>query len=74
MYTLGKAEITALIRHIARFFKSGIQIYNSEVLDRTGRKTRRRTLAMKKRFEFHANAKKSWICQIASKLCRIQYK
>ena len=31
MDILGKAELTASIRHIARFLKSGIPIYNSEV-------------------------------------------
>ena len=31
--TLRKAELTALIRHIARFLKSGTPIYNSKVPD-----------------------------------------
>ena len=31
--TLEKAELTALIRDIARFLKSGTSIYNSEVPD-----------------------------------------
>ena len=52
MDTLKKAELSALIRHITRFLKSGIQIYNSK-----DRKTTRRTQATAKRFGFHANAK-----------------
>ena len=57
MDTLEKAEITALISHIATILKSGIPIYNSEVPNTSGRKTRRRTTqAMAKRYEFHANA------------------
>ena len=54
---LEKAEITASTRHIARFLKSGIPIYNSEVPDTTGRKTRRRrrTQTIAKCFVFHAN-------------------
>ena len=51
-----KAELTALTRHIARFLKSGIPIYNSEVPDTAGREARRRTQAIAKRFAFHANA------------------
>ena len=42
MDTLGKAELTASIRHIAIFLKSEILIYNSQVPDAAGRKTRRR--------------------------------
>ena len=42
MDTLEKAELTASIRHIARFLKSEIQIYNSEVPDTADRKTRGR--------------------------------
>ena len=58
MDTLEKAELTALIRHIAIYFKSGIPLYNSEVLDTAGRKTRRRrrTQAIAKRYAFHTNA------------------
>ena len=57
MDTLEKAELTASIRHIARFVKSGIPIYNSEVPDTADRKTRRRrTRAVAKRFAFHTNA------------------
>ena len=36
---LGKTEITASIRHIARLLKSGITIYNSDVQDTACRKT-----------------------------------
>ena len=57
MDTLEKAELTVLIRHIARLVKSGIPIYNSEVLDTADRKVRRRrTRAVAKRFAFHTNA------------------
>ena len=42
MDTLEKAELTASIRNIARFLKSGILIYNSEDPDNAGRKTGRR--------------------------------
>ena len=42
MNTLEKAELTTSIRHIERFLKSGISIYNSEVPDAAVRKTRRR--------------------------------
>ena len=45
MDSLEKAELTTSIGHIAKFLKSGMSIYNSEVPDMTGRKTRR-----KKRF------------------------
>ena len=56
--TLENAELTVSIRHIGRLLKSGIPIYNSEVPDMTGRKTRRRrrTQAITKRFAFHTNA------------------
>ena len=41
------------------FLKSGTPLYNSEVPDTAGRKTRRRrTQAIAKRFAFYANAKK----------------
>ena len=39
--TLKKAKLTISIRHIARFFKSGILIHNSEIRDTAGRKTKR---------------------------------
>ena len=58
MNTLEKAKLTASIRHIARFLKSGILIYNSEVSDTANSKTRkrgRRTEAIARRFAFHAN-------------------
>ena len=38
MDTLEKAEFTASFRHMERFLKSGIPIYNSEVPDTAGRK------------------------------------
>ena len=58
MDTLEKTEFTVSILHIARFLKSGIPIYNSEVSDTVGIKTRKgkRTQAIAKRFAFHANA------------------
>ena len=58
MDRLEKAELTALMCHVARFLKRGIPIHNSEVPDTAGRKTRkrrRRTEAIAKRFAFHAN-------------------
>ena len=59
MNTFEKAELTDLIRHIARLLKSGTPIYNFEVSDTAGRKTRRRrrTIATKIGFAFYANAK-----------------
>ena len=57
MDTLEKTEFAASIQHIARFLKSGIPIYISEDPDTAGRKTRRRTQAIAKRFAFYANAK-----------------
>ena len=59
MDTLKKAELTASIQHIARFLKSGIPIYNSEVPDTPGRKKKRRRRKPQttaKHFVFHANA------------------
>ena len=57
MDTLENAEFLASICNIARYLKSGIPIYNSEVLDMAGRKARRRiTQAVAKCFAFHANA------------------
>ena len=64
MDTLEKTELAALIRDIATFLKSGIPIYNCEVPDTAGRRTktkrrrrrRRRTQAITKRHEFHANS------------------
>ena len=58
MNTLERAELTALIRHVAKFLISGIPIFNSEVRDTAGRKTiRRRTPAIANSLAFHANAK-----------------
>ena len=59
--TLDKAKLTASVRHIERFPKSGIPIDNSEVPDTAGRKAkrrmrRRRTHAMAKHYAFHTNA------------------
>ena len=54
--TLEQAELTTSVRHIARLLKSGILIYSSEVPDMPGRKARRRTQAIAKRFLFHINA------------------
>ena len=57
MDTLEKAELTASIRCIGRFIKSGRPTYNSEVPDTAGKKTkRRRAQASAKRFAFYANA------------------
>ena len=57
MDTLEKAGLTASIRHIAILLKSEIPIYNSEVPDTAGRKTRRRrTHAIAKRYALYANA------------------
>ena len=43
-YNLEKTELTASVRRITRFLKSGIPIYNSEVPDTVGRKTRKRRI------------------------------
>ena len=58
MHILEKGELTASIHHIARFLKSGIPIYSSEVPDTAGRKLRKRRRAnvIAKRFACHANA------------------
>ena len=56
MNTLEQAQLSNSMRHIARFLKSGILIYDSEVPDRPGRKARIRTQAIAKRFVFHINA------------------
>ena len=40
MNTFEKAELTASTRSIERFSKSGITIYNSEVLDMAGNKNK----------------------------------
>ena len=55
--TLEKTYLTASVGHIGRSSKSGIPVYNSEVLDTIGRKTRRRRkYAIAKRCAFHKNA------------------
>ena len=48
------SELTASIRHIVRLSKSRIPLYNSELLDTAGRKTRsrRRTQAIAKHYAF----------------------
>ena len=60
MNTSQKTELTVPICHVQRFSKSGILIYNSEVPDTSGRKTRRtkrrRKKAIAKRYTFHKNA------------------
>ena len=38
-YVNKKAELTASIRYVKKFSKSGILIYNSEILDTAGRIT-----------------------------------
>ena len=57
MDTLKKSELTASILHIPKYLKSGISIYNSEILDTACRKTRRRKQRISKCYAFHANAK-----------------
>ena len=57
IYTLENAQLTATIRHIARFLKSGIPIYNTVVQDTAGKKKKTiRTQAIAKCFAFYANA------------------
>ena len=53
MDTLEKAELIASVCHVARFLKSGVPIYNSEVLDTAGRKTRRRSEDRQLQSVFH---------------------
>ena len=48
MDTLEKAELTASVRHIAIFLKSGIPIYNSEYLDIAGIKKKKKKKEKKK--------------------------
>ena len=69
MNTLENAELTDLERHVERFPKSGIPIYNSEVTGTAGKKMRRRrrsrTNALSKGYGFHANAmKRFFFCVI----------
>ena len=71
MDTLEKAELTASIRHVERFLKSGILIYISEVPDTAGRKTRRRRRRRKRRrrrsqevakyYAFHENTVRKYL-------------
>ena len=57
MNTLEKAKLTASICHNERFLKLGIPIYNSEVPDMAGIKTKRRGIqAIAKHYTFHAKA------------------
>ena len=68
--TSQETELTASALHIERFLKAGITIYNSEVPNTAGRKTRRkrrRTKVIAKRYAFHANVKKTmfYVCTIA---------
>ena len=63
MNTLEKAESSVSIHHIGRFLKLGMPIYDFEVPDTTGRKTRKRrkrsrVQTIKKRYAFHANTKR----------------
>ena len=56
MDTLEKPELAISIRHIARFLKSEIPMYNMEVPDTASRKTRTRrgrTEALAKGYGFH---------------------
>ena len=63
MDTLEKVEITASIRHIARFLQSRIPIHSSDFPDTDDRKTRqtRSTQAIAKYFAFYAKAIKGFI-------------
>ena len=59
--TMEKVELTTSIHHIERFLKSRILIYNSEVSDTDGTKTKRRrrprtTQVIAKCYAFHINA------------------
>ena len=50
------AKLTASVRHTEQFSKSAIPIYNSEVPDTAGGKTRRRrTRIIAKHYVFHSN-------------------
>ena len=61
MDTLEEAELIALICHIEIFLTSRILIYNSQVPNTAGRKTRirRRAQAIAKHYAFHAYAIKN---------------
>ena len=56
MNTWEEAELTASIHHIAKFSKSRIPIYNSEIPDAAhGKATRRRTQVIAKRYVAQPN-------------------
>ena len=59
MNTLEKVELTDQVRYIEPFSKSELLIYDSEVPDTVGIKTRRRrrkrTQAIAKHYAFYAN-------------------
>ena len=70
MNTSQKTELTASALHIDRFLKVGITIYNSEVPNTAGRKTRRkrrRTKVIAKRYCVSRKRKKTmlYVCRIA---------
>ena len=50
MNTFEKVEFTSSVHHNERFLKSGITIYNSEILDTAG------TQAIAKRYAFYVYA------------------
>ena len=54
MDTLENAELTTIF-NITKFLILGIPIFNSKDQDTEGRKTKRRTRAIAKRFGLHAN-------------------
>ena len=54
--TLEKAELNVFVHHIEEFSKLGIQIYNSEVLEMAGRKTRSKAQMNAKRYAFPTKA------------------
>ena len=56
MYLFEKAEFNASTRHIDRFLKSGILIYNTEVLEKMGGIIQ----GIAKCYVLQANAKRSW--------------
>ena len=56
MSTSERAELTASIPHIETFSESGIPIYNSEDPHTAGKKIRRRTPTITKRYAFHTNS------------------
>ena len=56
MYLFEKAEFNASTRHIDRFLKSGILIYNTEVLEKMGGIIQ----GIAKCYVLQANATRSW--------------